>query len=230
MKEEKKHEKIKDVSFKEMNREQKLEYIWDYYKFYIIGAVVAIVIIISLIGTFIEGNREVEMYCAVFNDYGNGEIIDKIQKEYPSFIGKEDAYISVDGGYPFAETTEGSLMTTPEDSSVVKIMTLFSAGDVDVVISDYGSMLFAKDQKLIAPLDEALPKELFEKLSPYYVYADYNERGGKGDGKVYALDISDTAFFKDCAYSYTDGVICVSSVTESPEKAADFVRYVFNMK
>ena len=66
LKEEAGNEKRK---LKEMSRQDKLWYIWEYYKFHI-AAVIGVIFLIYIIGTSIyNSTKETMVYCAVVNNY-----------------------------------------------------------------------------------------------------------------------------------------------------------------
>ena len=84
LKEEAGNEKRK---LKEMSRQDKLWYIWEYYKFHI-AAVIGVIFLIYIIGTSIyNSTKETMVYCAVVNNYSEELNTDAFTFDFHDAIG-----------------------------------------------------------------------------------------------------------------------------------------------
>ena len=156
-----------------MNFGQKLQYIFDYYKFYIIGAVVAVVLISSVISTFLN-NKPLAFYAMFLNAIGTDVSVSEEELE--------------SGFTAFAEVTDGSekvvIDTTASFNPNVnsqfsmaqnaKITALFSSHDLDAMVIDPGVFTYYALNGAFTDLREVLSESEFEKY--------------KSENKIYYID------------------------------------------
>ena len=63
-----------------MSPKERMAYIWDYYKFHIIGTIVAIILLISLITSF-DAKKEVYLNMTIVGNGFNSEGVDQLQEQ-----------------------------------------------------------------------------------------------------------------------------------------------------
>jgi hypothetical protein len=208
--------------FKALSFTAKVQYIWEFYKL----RIAIVVVLIALAGVLIHGwvtNVDASLYCLVFNDLNNEKIEERIKQEYSDFIGGDPKSVNVDTGFGFKSSGEEEYNQMDEGSSV-RFLGAQATGSMDVIISDYEG--FLTDVKSV------LPKNLYEQLEPYFVYATFNNGtdNEQSDGIVYGLDISDTDFYKGYDDNYKEALIAFPTCSKNVDAAVQFVKCVYGIK
>ena len=156
--------KLKEMSFKD-----KFWYIWEYYKFPIIGVIIA-VFLVGSIGSAMYNNRfDTALSCAVLNSRYDSDAltVDQYFNEgFRAFIGL-DENTKIDVDYSMSPTFDESAMNEYSYAELAKLTAMISSKGLDVmigrpdVIDHYGEM----DGFL--NLEEALPPDLYEQVKDY---------------------------------------------------------------
>ena len=164
--------KIKDMPFK-----KKVEYIWEYYKFHIIGTIAGIVLICVFIHDWQENRKPVYIDAAVINSdiayYDDNPIRDDFIK-----------YAQIDTSVYNLQIDTGFIISTDQNDSMSlvnteKLMALFAAGDLDIVmgpddiIDNFGGLNAYMD--LTEVLTPELKKELEDNGYEMYYTTVYEE-------------------------------------------------------
>jgi len=138
----------------------RLEFIYDYYKWYILAILFIIYILISVTSLMIQGNRPKRLQvCVTLNaDYDHSEEWFDIFTEELTSDG-QPGLVEINNDQPFDYDNMYSYVQE------MKIMTQVSSQLIDVAIcnSDLYSYLLALNA--CASLDEVLPEDLYNELS-----------------------------------------------------------------
>ena len=156
-------EEMKNRSFKE-----KAAYFWDYYKWHVIGTAIGIVIVASLLHSFLT-RKEVAYYSMFINmvestysqDYKKG-----FAEEAGINLKKQAVYFDADMLIDFQKMDEITA------TSLQKIMVYLAAGDLDSMLGNLETTNQYAYNGVFTDLREFLTKEEFEKYEPYFFYAD----------------------------------------------------------
>lgn len=215
--------KLMSDKFRALSFTAKIQYIWEFYKLRITIVVLSIALGTAIIHGVATNNRK-PLYCAVFNDLNNGKIEDVLRKSIPSTqVAKKmilkwtrDMVLKCQMEYGYNRIDAGSS---------IRFMSVQSAKEMDVIITDRSSLLWVKSEGFLVGVKDVLPENLYKKLEPYFVYARFEKETDKdkNDGVVYGLDISDTEFYKGYSDNYKDAVIAFPEFSKNKEAAVKFV-------
>lgn len=213
--------KLKEMPFKD-----KIWYIWEYYKFPIIGTVIAVFMVVS-IGSAMYNNRfDTALSCVVLNSRYDTEALSVDQyfnegfREYIAL--DEDSKIEVD--YSMSPTFDESAMSQYSYAELAKLTAMISSKELDVmigkpdVIDHYGSM----DGFL--NLEEVLPADLYEQVKDN-LYPITNPETGVTS--LCGLRIGDTTFSEKTGLILDDPILTIMSNTAHTDTAVQLVRYIF---
>ena len=148
--------KLKEMSFRD-----KFWYIWEYYKFPIIGVVIAVFLVGSIGGAMYNNRFDTALSCAVLNSRYDSEAltVDQYFNEgFRAFIGL-DENTKIDVDYSMSPSFDESAMNEYSYAELAKLTAMISSKGLDVmigrpdVIDHYGEM----DGFL--NLEEALPAD-----------------------------------------------------------------------
>ena len=201
------------IDFKSMRKKEKAEYIWDYYRLHIIGALAAILIIGSLVYSQVTKIDYVFNLTMIGNEIDESKITD-LEKQISSLVIKEgekrkQAIVDI-------MPSDGSNNVSGLSSQYMqKFIAETSAGEIDVVVLDK-SMLetLAKHDEFsrldnIAQLDLAAIKD--EKIEAY---------GRDNNKAVYAVNAESIKILKDMGFDTRNKVIAIMNSSKQKDKAA----------
>ena len=213
--------KLKEMSFKD-----KFWYIWEYYKFPIIGVIIA-VFLVGSIGSAMYNNRfDTALSCAVLNSRYDSDAltVDQYFNEgFRAFIGL-DENTKIDVDYSMSPTFDESAMIEYSYAELAKLTAMISSKGLDVmigrpdVIDHYGEM----DGFL--NLEEALPPDLYEQVKDY-LYPVTNAETGQES--FCGLRLEDTSFGEKTGLILDNPVLTVMSNSPHTDTAIQLIRYIF---
>ena len=213
--------KLKEMSFKD-----KFWYIWEYYKFPIIGVIIA-VFLVGSIGSAMYNNRfDTALSCAVLNSRYDSDAltVDQYFNEgFRAFIGL-DENTKIDVDYSMSPTFDESAMNEYSYAELAKHTAMISSKGLDVmigrpdVIDHYGEM----DGFL--NLEEALPPDLYEQVKDY-LYPVTNAETGQES--FCGLRLEDTSFGEKTGLILDNPVLTVMSNSPHTDTAIQLIRYIF---
>ena len=213
--------KLKEMSFKD-----KFWYIWEYYKFPIIGVIIA-VLLVGSIGSAMYNNRfDTALSCAVLNSRYDSDAltVDQYFNEgFRAFIGL-DENTKIDVDYSMSPTFDESAMNEYSYAELAKLTAMISSKGLDVmigrpdVIDHYGEM----DGFL--NLEEALPPDLYEQVKDY-LYPVTNAETGQES--FCGLRLEDTSFGEKTGLILDNPVLTVMSNSPHTDTAIQLIRYIF---
>ena len=213
--------KLKEMSFKD-----KFWYIWEYYKFPIIGVIIA-VFLVGSIGSAMYNNRfDTALSCAVLNSRYDSDAltVDQYFNEgFRAFIGL-DENTKIDVDYSMSPTFDESAMNEYSYAELAKLTAMISSKGLDVmigrpdVIDHYGEM----DGFL--NLEEALPPDLYEQVKDY-LYPVTNAETGQESSC--GLRLEDTSFGEKTGLILDNPVLTVMSNSPHTDTAIQLIRYIF---
>lgn len=189
----------------------KLSYIWDYYKLYIIGIPLALLLLLYVISAF-SGSKDIPFSVYFINQnilIEEGEALEEALRNTASLSTvAEDVYVDT------------SLTITPEQpdfDSQMSFTASISGHTIDIMIGDEVFFNYYATMKAFADLKAFLPADLYEALSPYIVTAE-NEEGLMTD---FAIDLSSFSYFDEL--SLHSPLLTIAKYTEHKEACIAFL-------
>ena len=218
--------KLKDMSFKD-----KIWYIWEYYKFPIIGVLLAIAFIAS-IGTALYNNRfETGLSCVILNSTtgtlsGENDPADHyFEQGFRPYAGiPEDVKIVVD--HSMSITFDDSAMNEFAYAEMAKLTAMISSKELDVLIGKKDTMDHYAGLGGFADLKELLPPEVYDKIKDN-IYTVTDEE--TGEDVACGLSIKNTDFQKKTGLSIDEPVLAVLSNSTHTDTCVALICYVFGL-
>lgn len=225
IKDEIKEEKKK---FKTLSFFAKIQYIWQYYRYYILGVILAAAAVAAFINSYIRTNYDTVCYIAVAegsipNQADNTDVLSTGFAQYLGVNGKSER-IDIDYTYSIV----GDALDQPNTTiDINKIYTLASTANLDGYLTERELIdFFSSDQEaFLYDLRELLTDDELEKINDYLVY--YTD--GKGESIPFAVDISNAPKVRDSGLVLKDPCYGVVVTSKYPENAVGFIRYIFEM-
>lgn len=208
---------------KQMNRKQKISYIWEYYKLPIIAALIVII----AIPVIIHEHKTRNVYELSLTLIGNSIDMEK-QDELADTITSQFVQESSSDSRKKASIDFMPLQLVNGEESlsyeyIQKLTTYMGAGQMDVVImSEDMFESYASDGIFLSLEDIDVPQG-----KGYEVLSATDEESGE----TYAAGIrlgSENSILDDIGYDYQGRVICIILNTSHKEKAKQLVQWIIN--
>lgn len=200
-------EKFKKLSFKD-----KLDYLWDYYKVPIIGAVSAIVLVIYILYLIFRHVPEDILNVTLINSGVSSEDEIVFDDEYLLFTGLDPENYQVSLGTHI--TIDNGMSSRSREFVAAKIL----AEEIDVLVWDETAYGYVKTLGASSDLSNYLPEEYVQKYDNYAVYENGSLIGFVFDGNK---EIS-----KDLAMDKAYVGMIVNAVNQ--DEAVRFIEYLLD--
>ncbi|WHY02849.1 hypothetical protein [Neobacillus sp. DY30] len=178
-----------------MSPRQRLEYIWDYYKFHIIGTIAAIILLISFISS-IGDKKEIILNMTIIGQGVNPEGVSQLQEQLTNKLvqdkGNKEVFVQ------FLTYNKDS-MDQASQAAIQKMSAEITLGAIDLLIVE---------------------KELFDEISsqPSSLVALNDIKGTdnllKSDDKVYGISASDINLLTPLELD-ENKILCVPGTTKN---------------
>ncbi len=209
------------VTFRDLSGKKKLEYIWDYYKWKIIGLIAVIVVVATVVPTIIENNKEVALYAAFVNtqlsDQDEPELMDEFIKAKQIDIKNKRTVMDCSMMINYSTPDQMSMMSSQ------KLLAMFGAKRLDVVLQDTKTYTQYAAMDAYGDLEQILDEAHLEKYRDLLVYTD-----GKGDAgrHAYGIDVSESpVLVREKAY-IVPAVFSICVSTQQTDNAIRFLEYL----
>lgn len=205
---------------------KKIEYIWEYYRYWILGIIIAIAFCCSM-GSSIYNNLKYTQifYCAIFNNPLPDALTASMETGFSDYYGLD----------PESETMhfDSTYLLTDDDPqttymTVQKIGAMIASKTVDVMIGDEFTMAQYAADGYYYDLKEILPPETYEALSKYMVEFTYTE----DDVSVtapYMIDLTQSELVKNGTIYVEEPLVGIVINSEHPLVAVEFIEYIFGL-
>jgi len=212
------------VELKNMTNKKKAEYIWDYYKLYIIAFLVILLTVtwfvhnqvteidyvfnLTMVGNTINENKR--------SDFGNQltKIVVKNENK------RKQAIVNI---IPF--NGSNNISSTLSNQYMQKFIVSISFGEVDVVILNKDIFEYLAKQDMFSRLDN------MPGLNLSSIKNEKIKTSGSNNTKfVYAIDTENIKILKDMGFDTHNKVIGIISKSKHKDKAASALEWILNSK
>lgn len=213
--------KLKELSFK-----KRIEYIWEYYKVWIIATFISLILIIGIITTIVGNSSKDSILYAVFL---NSQMVEEDQtilnKDFIKYAGFEDsgAHLTLDTSLTINRETNDMFSLNAHQ----KLITLLAAQSIDTIVSDEDNFLVLADGGGYISLDEVLSPEFMEEHQASFYYTKSNKDSQK---RPYGIYLNSSQPLKKDGF-YLDNerpIFGIPLNTENTKTAVLFLEFLLN--
>lgn len=215
------HEKSEKEKLKSMSVRDRAWYVWAYYKFHILAAVVAVVLLFNIGSAMYRSSFDTVLYCIYLNSRGETEVdpapleqdfAKRLEMGKKDLIATEISYISF-----------GDNATDYSYASMAKISALGASRELDIIIGDEESTIHYASLNALLDLEATLPPDILSLVKEHLYYAE-NE---SGENLACAIDLSGTDFAKKSNLSQDPPLLTVMANSRHIDTAEALIRYIF---
>ena len=209
-------ERIKEewAAFQALSFGKKLEHIWIYYKWYILVAAAVICVLVSILGTVANNQKETLISGIFINNAAEPEGYACLTEGYWEYCGAnpdQKAELVTGRSIDF----EAETPSQQEAAALMTVTCMIAAKTLDYIITDEASAAHFMEQEVVMDLRQLLPEEVLARW-------DTIER----DGAVIGLRLEDTAFARKYPLAAENSCILVIANAPNPENMVRFLEYL----
>lgn len=201
-----------------MTPKEKLNHLCTYY-WWVLLVAIAVIMLISIIVTCVHNSR--------IQVLAGGYLVNINASEEGEQYLKDDLFQSLGGDEKWQSVTLSSSFFDKNSAptAFMQVTLMVAARELDYVIADEEGMALLTNQNTFLPLESMLTPEELEPWSDSLVYHTYSD-----DETEYAIaiDISDTAFAKECLFSPNTVYIAFPGNRENGMPVNEILEYLLN--
>ncbi len=204
-----------------MSPKEKHWYIWEYYKFHIIGAVIAVCVLVSLGKAFYQSSYDTVLYCFYLNSSAGSELstapLEQGFAEYME-LGRKEQITVESGSVSFDDTA-----SEYNYAIMAKISALVMSHELDVMIGDTASTDEYAALGAFLDLEAQLSPELLDLVRDRLYYA----KGADGTEQAVAIDLSGTGFAASSNLAQDVPLLAFLGGSQHQNMLEPLIRYIF---
>lgn len=208
---------LRDMTWKE-----RLDYLWEYYKWVAILAGIAVVIAASVIGGIVQNSKNL-LYSGVavnvsISEEGTTYLTDDWLARLEGKQGKDTTELA-----PMYINLETGAYTETATANATKLIAMISVGDVDYLLLDAYGLQYCGNSGAFAPLENTLSQAMLAKFEGKIVTI----QDEKSEYQA-AIDISELPFVKKHITSKDKVYIAFPGNTPRSAQNEAFLEYLMN--
>ena len=210
----------------EMDRQQKIQYLKDYYLLPAVRVILLIAVAVSLIWHVARPRTENLLYAAVIDESLDEKKLAQVTADMSDLLG-------ADGKRKTVQIDDSFYV---KDGALDKLQVYLHSQQIDVVILNRELFEEYAGYGYFESLDEVTEEDLEKKYGESYQYAaGYKEddevsfedhETGQGEVKPYGISLSGDNRFTEMSEYIKDPVFAVAVGTKNPENALKFLEYL----
>ena len=202
------------ADFKALPFKKKVNHVLYYYKWYIVGGIALVCLLISLITTIADNQKEVLVSGIFINNATSQEGYDHLQQGYWAFCGS-DKNTRVDLVTGRTINFDSETLSQEDAASFMVVTSMIAARTLDYIITDEDSLDDFMGQEIILDLKEILPEQELAALDTIEL-----------DGITAAIRLESSGFARNYPLAAEKSVLLIVGSTQDFQKDAAFIRYV----
>lgn len=153
------------ADLKQMTFKEKLDHLWTYYKGYVLGAVVVVILISMVVSAYSNASKKIRVSGMLANVSMTQEGYNYLTKDYFKKLGLEEGKELVE--LQSADFTSLADPTSGEDNYYAsqKLILQVASGDMDYAIVDELALDFYVHQDVFSDLRDVFPEDMMEELA-----------------------------------------------------------------
>ena len=215
------------VKFSDLSGRKRAEYIWDYYKWWFIGGLIAIVLLVTFIRDYRENSKPTYLYVEMLNTYFG---YDKTNTLYDDYA--EAAAIDLTKEH-LTIGTDTTLSVGNFDTTMIafqqRLMANYAAQEIDVVIGPKNIIEGPANCDCYANFDEIIPQDLKDELIDREYEFWYFEGYSAGvylDNCSYLNNMGESGAYPVNAPEDERPVFTIAANSQRIDHAVEFLRFL----
>lgn len=216
-------EQTEKEKLREMNFQGKLNYLWEYYKWYAIGAIAIVALIIYFIYSILNPAIKPQFYAAMINNTIDNHYIQQYSDDFEEHLQLNLKRESVE-----LNTTFNFGVDDQYTFSMTQALTTYiSSSEVDVIIAPESIFKGYAYGGTFKKLSDELPTDIYSSLTNQFYISDIEDDKEKN---VYGIYLTDTPFYKEYAINTDPYILGIVINAPHEDNTIEFIRTLFKIK
>ena len=211
-------EKLKDMNF-----EQKLAYLWEYYKLHALAIVATIALIIYFVYSILNPSVSTQFYAAVVNSPLHPSILEQYEADFADYLELDPKREVVDLNDTFYFNNDDLYTMNLKQT----LSTYVGARQVDVIIAPESEFSNYAFYGTMEKLSDQLPTDIYSSLTDYFYLTDTEEDSEK---RAYGIYLNDTELFKENAVNSDPYILGIVASSRHKENTLEFIRFLLKTR
>ena len=210
--------RIEKANLREMDFKGKLDHIWEYYKLFIIGFIVIIIILGSLINTwFINPPPKTVLYIAWSAGFAFDEQLSELTGSLKERVIDETRNETVVVSQLYLAEDEPSMMM----ANTNRLAAMVAAGEIDLFVLDFELLDEFTGNGIIAPMESILEKiketypHVYDKIVDKSIHMQYESDEGNTVDRIMGISIKECPLFSEIGFFEQDLYLSVSVTSQN---------------
>lgn len=209
-------QKLKDMSFQD-----KLSYLWEYYRIHAAALIGGIALLIYIIYEIVTPDIKTQFYAAIINNTIRDVVWEQYDADFTEYLNLDPETEDVQLNYNFYLNSEGEYGMSMQQALTAYI----ASAEVDVIIAPESTFRGYVYSGFFEKISDQLPTDLYTSLADYVFIASTEEDPAKN---VYGIYLTASKLFTENANNTDPYVLGILSNSEHKENAAEFLRMLYN--
>lgn len=213
---------VEKEKLSKMSLKGKIDYIWEYYKYWIIGITASIFLLYGIIDAQIENSKPTYLYLTMVNSnmVSSGETT--LMDDFAEFAQIDQTKIKLN--------LDTSIQMKPDMSdeysmnSSAKMFAQFAAKTIDATIMDKDMIEFFVGKDAFADLESILPTDFYQKHKDRFI----SGKDSEGNLFICAMDISDSKIFQETNSYAQSPYYSIIVNSQNQENCIQFLEYLYS--
>lgn len=202
------------ADFKALPFKKKVNHVLYYYKWYIVGGIALVALLVSLITTIVGNQKDVLISGIFINNATSREGYDHLQQDYWDYCGGDkDTRVDLVTGRMIHFDSE--TLSQEDAASFMVVTSMIAARTLDYIITDEDSLDDFMGQEIILDLTEVFSQEELATMDTVEM-----------DGITAAIRLENSDFARNYPLMAEKSVLFLVGCTQDFQKDAAFIRYV----
>ena len=219
------------ICFKELTFERKLEYLWDYYKFHFLSALVILALLIGSFFIWQENSKPVILNGYLLNTNWGDDLAAELLKDFADAKGYD-----LDQGNAYFNSSvyiDADIKDQMSTVAYTKVMTDLDMKEIDFFFCNQEMFQYFGEKETFLDLSQNMPEEFLNKFQDKLVTTDiYDENGTVINTYIAGIDISDApvlAKMQEERKLYEDSpvLLTIPYNTVRLDKVMEFIQFLY---
>ncbi len=209
-------QKLRDMSFQE-----KVTYLWEYYRVHAAVTIAVIALIIYIIYEIVTPDIKIQFYAAIIDNSISDQVWDQYSTSFGDYLNLDPKTEDVQMNYNFYLNSSSEYAMNMQQA----LSTYIAAGEVDVIIAPESAFKNYAYNGFMDKISDQIPTDLYASLTDYMFMSDTEE---DPESNVYGIYLSDTKLFRENANNTDPYILGILANSGHKQNAAEFLRMLYS--
>ena len=229
--------KEQTAKMKDMTNKEKFDYIWDYYKWWILGTICGILCIISIASSVIKNSRPTYLNVAFINSLMCGdESQATLQDDFVNYADVDMKKNQMTFDYGMVITDDATNQSSYTNQ--IRLMAEYAGGTIDIVCGPESAIAGTADIGSYGNLEELLPAGMLDKLEakgyePFYYTEVIDEESNTTETYIGGIYIDNSRILNEqkpvgvfANLPEDRPILTISVSTKNVDHAVEFIEFI----